>query len=831
MTQASQSIPNLIQGVSQQSDAQRDPTQGELQVNGYSSMADGLRKRAGTSALRKVATASMGNVYFHSILRDSAEKYLVAIGATTIRVFDLDGVEKTVSAPFGYTYLSTASDPATEIRAASIADFTFISNTKRVPAFTAALAPAVARPATNEALVWVKAANYGQTYRVSVNGQVATVTTPIQPITTSGSNITENRISAAEIAEQIKAALSGATGVTITREGSVLHLTSASAITIAATDARANADITAITSSVQIFTDLPAIAPRGYQVEIKGDPNNKFDNYYVSFVPRGTTAAFGEGAWEECVAPGMPYRLSAATMPHLLIRLASGDFYFGPANGTSQPALGFTPPKWGDRTAGDYDTAPDPSFIGHPIQDVFIHRNRLGFLADENQILSRAKAFFDFFPETVTTVLDTDPIDLAASSNKVSVLRHAVSSQDELILWSDQLQFRATSGGQALTPSTASISQLTAYECDSAVAPLQVAGGIVFAQTNGTWTQFREFALRGVGTALTGDAPSITDHVPTYIPAGIRQLAANDTAGIWFAITGNDSRIYAYKYFDRGTANGVERMQRSWSYWDLTAGKILAMQCVTETLYLLIEYADGSVWLEKMPVADRLSTDALTTLLLDRMVTTTTATPAAVRVPNGTYNVVADTTIWPLGYVAQGPVEAWTLYGPTQNGGRLLGRALAGATTITAKGDWRNKNIAIGQPYEFRYRFSRFKLMADAGSGKVASNTARTQVRHAKLRYHDTTFFKVEVTAERRETAVYKFDGMILGQRNSQVGSALGQGLDIEDRSFFEGVFTIPIASRGETCRVELVNNTPNPCMFSSLGWLATITNQASPIQ
>jgi len=828
---ASQSIPNLSQGVSQQSDAQCDPTQGRLQINGYSSMADGLRKRAGTSALRRVATASMGNVFFHSILRDSAEQYLVAIGANSVRVFDLDGNEKTVSAPFGYTYLSTAGNPAAEIRAASIADFTFISNTKRVPAFTTALAPVVARPAAHEALVWVKAANYGQSYRVSVNGQLATITTPIQPVTTSGNNITENRISTADIAEQIKTALAGATGVSITREGSVLHLTSANAITIAATDARANDDITAITSSVQAFTDLPAIAPRGYQVEIKGDPSNKFDNYYVSFVPRVATSAFGEGAWEECVGPGMPYRLSAATMPHLLIRLASGDFYFGPANGTYQPALDFTPPKWGDRTAGDYDTAPNPSFIGYPIQAVFIHRNRLGLLADESQILSRAKSFFDFFPETVTTVLDTDPIDLAASSNKVSVLRHAVPSQDELILFSDQLQFRSASSGQSLAPATAAITQLTAYECDTAVAPLQVAGGIVFAQTNGLWTQFREFALRGVGTALTGAAPSITDHVPTYIPAGIRQLAANDTAGIWFAITGTSSRIYVYKYSDRGSANGVERVQRSWSYWDLTAGKVLAIQCVTETLYLLVEYADGSVWLEKMPVADRLSTDALTTLLLDRSVTTTTATPAAVRVPTGVYNVVADATVWPLGYTAEVPVEAWTLYGPTQNGGKLIGRALAGATTITAKGDWRGKDIVFGQPFEFRYRFSKFVLKVDAGAGKVASNVARTQVRHAMLRYHDTSFFKVEVTPERRGTAVYKFDGWTLGVRNSQVGSTLGQDLDIEDRSYFEGVFQIPIASRGETCQVDLVNGTPNPCMFSGLDWIATITSRSRPIQ
>ena len=34
-------IPNLIQGVSQQPDPQRDPSQGEIQVNGVSSIAEG----------------------------------------------------------------------------------------------------------------------------------------------------------------------------------------------------------------------------------------------------------------------------------------------------------------------------------------------------------------------------------------------------------------------------------------------------------------------------------------------------------------------------------------------------------------------------------------------------------------------------------------------------------------------------------------------------------------------------------------------------------------------------------------------------------------------
>jgi hypothetical protein len=47
-------IPNLSQGVSQQADAQRDPTQAEAQVNAVSSLSEGLRKRDCTVALAQV---------------------------------------------------------------------------------------------------------------------------------------------------------------------------------------------------------------------------------------------------------------------------------------------------------------------------------------------------------------------------------------------------------------------------------------------------------------------------------------------------------------------------------------------------------------------------------------------------------------------------------------------------------------------------------------------------------------------------------------------------------------------------------------------------------
>ena len=149
----------------QQPDAQRDPSQGEIQINGMSSILEGLRKRDCSQTIALVSNTDFGDAFIHSILRDNVEEYLAVITSTGIQVFDLDGVLKRSTPQAGYGYLSSVTDAQSNIRAVTIADYTFISNTKTSPAMNTATAPATARPATHEALIWVRAANYGQTYR------------------------------------------------------------------------------------------------------------------------------------------------------------------------------------------------------------------------------------------------------------------------------------------------------------------------------------------------------------------------------------------------------------------------------------------------------------------------------------------------------------------------------------------------------------------------------------------------------------------------------------------------------------------------------------------
>jgi hypothetical protein len=217
-------------------------------------------------------------------------------------------------------------------------------------------------------------------------------------------------------------------------------------------------------------------------------------------------------------------------------------------------------------------------------------------------------------------------------------------------------------------------------------------------------------------------------------------------------------------------------------------------------------------------------------LLLDRWVSTTTDTPTAIRVAAGAYSATTGITTWTLPYTIEAKTQAWSSL-TTANGGVLLGEASSGSS-ITARGDWSASPVFFGEVYDFHYRFTRFKTYRDAGGGKAASNSLRTQVRKALLRFHETGYFEAHVLAERRSTAVYKYSGVQLGSRNSAVGvQPWDFNTATENKRYREGVFTIPVLSKGENCIVELHNASALPCKFSSCEWVGLITGKARSMQ
>jgi len=125
-------IPNLFNGVSQQPDPIRHPSQCELQENCYPTIATGLRKRPCTNHIAKIKSSIASDAYLHLINRDAVERYIVVILDGDIEVYDLAGTAQTVSFPDGKTYLS-ATTPRTSFSVVTVADFTFIVNKSKIP--------------------------------------------------------------------------------------------------------------------------------------------------------------------------------------------------------------------------------------------------------------------------------------------------------------------------------------------------------------------------------------------------------------------------------------------------------------------------------------------------------------------------------------------------------------------------------------------------------------------------------------------------------------------------------------------------------------------------
>ena len=79
MPLVSRTIPNLVQGVSQQPEVLRLNSQATEQINGFSSVVEGLKKRPPTEYVAKLSSSTFGNAFIHTINRDTNERYIVVI--------------------------------------------------------------------------------------------------------------------------------------------------------------------------------------------------------------------------------------------------------------------------------------------------------------------------------------------------------------------------------------------------------------------------------------------------------------------------------------------------------------------------------------------------------------------------------------------------------------------------------------------------------------------------------------------------------------------------------------------------------------------------------
>lgn len=768
MALVSASIPNLINGVSQQPPSLRLKTQADLQENGLSSVVSGLSKRPPTEHIASLGTITgADNAFIHTIRRDENEFYTLVITQNAVKVFDKDGTERAVTG--SAAYLAGLTNPSQEVAATTVADYTFILNKNT----TVAKNTTVSSSRPFEALLYVKQGDYRCQYTVRITKGGTVYTRSIETMSstqdsTAATSNAERSIQTDRIAKNLNffvatestyyGSVGAGTipGMTVTQYGNVLYYqsTDGNDFTIDVEDSRGNQHLLAFKNQTADFDDLPPGGPEGFVIGIVGDNDKGQDDYYVQLEIDDN----GGEVWKETIKPNIETELDASTLPHQLLRNADGSFTFREAS-------------YASRKVGDDDTNPFPSFVGFKLADIFFHRNRLGVLADENVIFSEAGQFeeFNFFQRTTLTLLDSDPIDVAVSNNKVSLLRHAVPFTESLLLFSDLTQFRLDAT-DLLTPETVSIDVTTQFEASLRAKPVGAGRYVFFGTKRGKYSGVREYFV-DLDTEVD-DAADITAHVPSYILGEITKMEASSNEDMLICLTDQDpNAMYVYRYYWQGN----EKLQSSWSRW-VFSGTVLNVSFNKSEIYVLMKYDDG-VFLERINLSEDDATEVTEAghgVNLDRRVELVTG---------GTTSV---------------PYTADNMVYVTSSGRIIEASAVASALSSGLV-------VYAGVPYTFRYRFSEQVLK----NNNEPMTTGRLQLRNWNVVYNNTGYFETEVTPTARPKTSAKFTGRLVGSAENILGRVA-----IEN-----GTFRFGVNSNAKEVLIDLVSDSHLPCSFQSAEW------------
>ena len=600
-----------------------------------------------------------------------------------------------------------------------------------------------------------------------------------------------------------------------------------------AADARGNTLLDGFTNQVTSIIELPGASWEGYTIIVAPDGSADQSSYYLKFNAENTSVdgTYGRGSWEEVGGWGTAGKIDDNTMPHAFIYYKNSD---GLTRFTAQPFSGsnytdgsitIKVPGWVTRLAGDSDEMPGPSFVNNTINDVVFFKNRLGLISGENIILSEAGDYYNFWIQSSLQLIDTDPIDLTAVSNDVAVLNYALQQQDELVLFSNENQFRLYSGDNVtFSPETASVGRISSISMESNVKPQQVGPQVIFPVKEGDFTGLHTFITtdRTVGINL-GQTAVITETVPKYIPKNIDSLAVSRTDQYLVALSVDDpDSLYVYQFFWEAAGGSLTNRQNAWSKWTFPNKSIRWCDFIEGTLFTVNQYTeDGTIkyYLEGIN-ASRPPQDEKELFLLDRQLASsiTTDLGAVTR----TFNNLTNRTTIGLPYYTVNPSQFVIIKEDTTDTSEASKRWVVAATvpagvnsfTLDSVGDFSGANVSwiFGEKYTFKFEPPQLMPYSRTATDNtfIGNRTGRLQLRYVDVYYNDARYFKVDVTPEHRDITTYEFDRR----------APLNSGIVVSNVSDFEeDKFRAYIQSKNDQVTVEVVNDSIDQAKFVALEW------------
>ena len=562
MPAVTQRIGSYLGGVSQQSDNKKLPGQVRECFNGFPDATYGLTKRPGFEHIVNLGTGTTydDGKWFY-IRRDDAEEYIGVIKGTDIDIWNaVSGVEATVTFTDGTGYLSGTKN---DYKIITIQDTSIIVNgSKTVAADTAVTDSNYDSDRSASIILKTVVASETYTVEITIGGSTQTAT-----FTTTSSSSGDDILN--DLKSDIEAMTGSHAGITVTKLANELELQHTADMDVHAEGGIDNLALVALKEIAVSTSDLPVQSRHGRLFQIKLTAGNDSD-FWVKFVANDGVS--GEGYYEETIDPTVSKGLDNSTMPHELVNTALNTFVFRQIDYT-------------DRLVGDLTTNSNPSFVGSKIASAFFHNNRLGFISDDNVILSRSGDFHNFFFSTAQTIVDSDPVDISCSSVRPTSLHSVLPTAQGVVLFSENQQFIMFSDTGVLTPSLATIRTLSNYQTDKNIEPVEVGTNINFVSKTPGYS--RVFGMVTRGQEENPQVLDISRVVKEWISPDIDFMIASPQNSMIAASGQSLNEVFIYRYYNDGEKNLME----AWVSW-LMPGTVQFMATNSDEMYAVTKQAN-----------------------------------------------------------------------------------------------------------------------------------------------------------------------------------------------------------------------------------------------
>lgn len=765
-------IPNLSNGISQQSPSQRRASQAEEQENMYSTLFKGLTKRPGSYHAASLIDNIDSNIYIHILSKSKSNFKVLVIYKGQINIFDKDGNTFPLSIKDDDKYIDVVTE-ASDIKAVTVKDTTYILNKNTTVLSGNALSPTRG----HEALVNVMAGNYAKTYKIYINDELVASHQTYDAEKPSNARW----IATDYIAEQLHLLITD-TRYRVTRYGNVLHIESDAEFTIRTEDGISNSAMVAIKDRVTMRSDLPSEGPSGYTVAVIGTGQKENEGYYVSLDTSNGTV----GEWKETVKPGIKTSVSHGTMPHKIKYHDDGTYTYSQCN-------------WDERESGDNESNPFPSFVNNKINEIFVHRDRLGFITEGSIFLSEVSEHLNVFIPSVRLLLDTNPIDVDTTHPNLAPINHALEHNESLFLFSTDTQYRVSSS-DILSPRTISIMPATYYKVSKNAAPV-AAGNKIFFATNRNENS-SVFAYYPPTELESGFISDETIHIPYYIPKDIETIVSSSNREILICFSKNAcNTLFIYKYL----STEGEKVQASWSKWLFGNDAVIEyIDIVDDELYIFLR-RNNSFVLEVLTLDENSTTDNLNhDIYLDRKFSKQDCGYLI-------YDVNKDITHIEIPYFEDEPL--YMVF--TKNDSHIksqianLTKTDTNDRTYKVNGNVTTDEFLIGRRYTSKYTFSPQYLRSDKDKHLVVDSDKKFIIEMLSIYFTSTTTFNIAVKHSNKRILNYTYTGYEVGSNESRIGEV----------PIKTGAFKVRLMSLHDRVTITLHSDSYLPFCFSSAGF------------